>query len=372
MKKRYNIMTSCDDNLAPYVAIGLTAMAYNLKDANIDFFFLHSRVSRKNIEMLKALCGELENGKINFHEILVPHAEIYSELARYGTGWAGEAYYSLCAHLLLPDDVDRVLYLDAGDTMIVGDIEEYYNYDFQGKSLVVTGSRYKVVWGNLELYGAEDLGDWKNTLPPILRGIFNSGSYVMNLDKMRKDGRTLGDYQYLSMTLREIYGENNHNIYWGDQGLLSAAFAGDVRYYGYPEIQSVWYMPYNFCLLFYYEEVEETDIWEETGDYLEEYGYEYGLVPAMRPYLAGEEGIRCGKERCGGVILDFAAAPRYPRTAREEVVYVDLTSDREKERNCIRKNGEIHYVSPLKYLDTIVKTSYDRKIGGFRVDTAIE
>lgn len=257
MKKRYNIMTSCDDNLAPYVAIGLTAMAYNLKDANIDFFFLHSRVSRKNIEMLKALCGELENGKINFHEILVPHAEIYSELARYGTGWAGEAYYSLCAHLLLPDDVDRVLYLDAGDTMIVGDIEEYYNYDFQGKSLVVTGSRYKVVWGNLELYGAEDLGDWKNTLPPILRGIFNSGSYVMNLDKMRKDGRTLGDYQYLSMTLREIYGENNHNIYWGDQGLLSAAFAGDVRYYGYPEIQSVWYMPYNFCLWYYDKMCEE-------------------------------------------------------------------------------------------------------------------
>lgn len=132
------------------------------------------------------------------------------------------------------------------------------------------------------------------------------------------------------------------------------------------------YLPRINSLLFYYEEVEETDIWEETGDYLEEYGYEYGLVPAMRPYLAGEEGLRCGKERCGGVILDLSAAPRYPRTAREEVVYVDLTSDREKERNCIRKNGEILYVSPLKYLDTIVKTSYDRKIGGFRVDTAIE
>lgn len=113
-------------------------------------------------------------------------------------------------------------------------------------------------------------------------------------------------------------------------------------------------------LLFYYEEVEGTDIWEETGFYLEEYGYEYGLVPEMRPYLAGEGSLRCGKDRCGGVILDFAGTPRYPRMAREKVIYLDLTSDREKERNCIRKNGEVFYASPLKYLDTIVKTGYDR------------
>ena len=66
--------------------------------------------------MLEALCEELENCKIHFREILVPHAEVYSELAEYGTGQTGEAYYSLCSHLLLPDEIDRVLYLDAGDT----------------------------------------------------------------------------------------------------------------------------------------------------------------------------------------------------------------------------------------------------------------
>ncbi len=245
-----------DEDTVPYVAVGLTAMAHNLKDADIDFFFLHSHVSRNNIEMLEALCEELENCKIHFHEILVPHAEVYSELAEYGTGWTGEAYYSLCAHLLLPDEIDRVLYLDAGDTLIVGDIAPYYHYDFQGKSLVVTGSRYKPYNGNLELFSADDLGDWKDGLPGILRGIFNSGSYMMNLDKMRKDERTLADYQYLSLKLRELFGDDNHNIYWGDQGLLSATFVGDVRYYGFPEIRNLWYMPYNFCL-WYYDRMNE-------------------------------------------------------------------------------------------------------------------
>lgn len=116
---------------------------------------------------------------------------------------------------------------------------------------MVTGSRYKVHNEDLVLFDTGDLGNWKDGLPAILRGIFNSGSYMMNLDKMRKDKRTLDDYQYLSLKLRELFGDNNHKIYWGDQGLLSAAFVGDVRYYGFPEIRNLWYMPYNFCLWYY-------------------------------------------------------------------------------------------------------------------------
>lgn len=116
-------------------------------------------------------------------------------------------------------------------------------------------------------------------------------------------------------------------------------------------------------LRFYYEEVAGMDIWEETAVWLEEYGYEYGLVPAMQPYVGKEEGLLCGTDRCGGVILDFAGTARYPRTEREErVIYADLASSREKEQNYRRKSGRILYASPLKYLDTLVKSSYeDRK-----------
>lgn len=256
MKKQYNIMTSCDDGLARYVTIQLTAMAYHLKDAVIHFFLLHSRISKKNIEMLRALCEELGSDKIIFHEVVVPNPEMYTKLAEYGNGFVGEAYYSLCAHLLLPDDVDRVLYLDAGDTLVVDNIDPYYFCDFQGKSLMVTAGRFKVCEGNLEVYTAEDLGDRREGLPSILRGIFNSGSYMMNLDKMRADQRTLADYLYLVDTLRSILGSDNKHLYWGDQGLLSAAFVGDAAYYGFPQIRNLWHMPYNFCL-WYYDRMRE-------------------------------------------------------------------------------------------------------------------
>lgn len=116
-------------------------------------------------------------------------------------------------------------------------------------------------------------------------------------------------------------------------------------------------------LLFYYEEVEGSDIWEETADYLEDYSYEYGLVPGLLPYLAGEGGRRCGREKYGGVILDYSPLAGYPRIRQgERVVYVDLLSDPAKEASLGRKGGQILYASPLKHLDTVVKNSYDMKI----------
>lgn len=121
------------------------------------------------------------------------------------------------------------------------------------------------------------------------------------------------------------------------------------------------YLPRINSLIFYYEEVEGSDIWEETADELEAYGYEYGLVPGMRPYLVSGEGFRCGRERCGGVILDYADTARFPRVERQgRTVYADLVSDPEKEQSCARKNGRILYISPLKYLDTVVKSGYYR------------
>ena len=57
-------------------------LAQNLKKAGIDFYFLHSRVSSKNISMLKDLCGELGNEKVCFHEIFCAHQSFANCLAR--------------------------------------------------------------------------------------------------------------------------------------------------------------------------------------------------------------------------------------------------------------------------------------------------
>lgn len=121
-------------------------------------------------------------------------------------------------------------------------------------------------------------------------------------------------------------------------------------------------------------EAAEADGLEALQEYLEAYYYEYGLVPQPIPYrrtrtaesdpFSGENKavLRCGKERCGGVILDFAEGYRYPKTGSWACVYIDVVSDGEKERLFGRKCPAAAYLSPLKYLDTLVKNSYDRKV----------
>lgn len=151
------------------------------------------------------------------------------------------------------------------------------------------------------------------------------------------------------------------------------------------------YLPRINRLLIFYEEIAETDIWMALGSHLDEYYYEYGLVPQLEPYVAsysmgmagsctgapcmadmraqGDEQpelqgrhrvLKCGKARCGGMILDYCGQFRYPKLLSESrAVYIDVVSGADKERLLGRKTPWIPYISPLKYLDTIVKSGYD-------------
>ena len=243
---QYNIVTSSDNTLIPQMAVSLTAMAKNLQNDFVDFYLLHSQVSEENIRMLTALCGGF--GNISFHEIRVPDPERYDTFVQAGR-WYRETYYPLCVHQLLPDSIDRALYLDAGDTLVVGDIAPYYTCDFEDCFLIVTGQKYKMENGMPELFSKDDLTDRDDYLNGILEGLLNSGSYMINLQKMREERVDVLYYQALTEKLRERrQSVEEDKIYFGDQGLLSAAFIGSLKYYGYPRIYDVFYNPYNFCI----------------------------------------------------------------------------------------------------------------------------
>ena len=120
------------------------------------------------------------------------------------------------------------------------------------------------------------------------------------------------------------------------------------------------YLPKINRLLIFYEEAAETDIWMELGSHLDDYYYEYGLVPQLEPYDEGADGFRCGKPKCSGVLFDYCRDFRYPKMMRDSMaVYIDMVSGESKERLLARRSFQVPYVSPLKYLDTMVKNSYD-------------
>lgn len=116
-------------------------------------------------------------------------------------------------------------------------------------------------------------------------------------------------------------------------------------------------------LLFYYKQVGEADIWEELSAYLETYYYEYGLVAQLVPYQVKEGGEYFVPGKCQGVIMDYgSSAGGLKIEPGGQSIYVDMIFSEKKEQIYARKGGQILYVSPLKYLDTMVKNSYDRLV----------
>ena len=107
--------------------------------------------------------------------------------------------------------------------------------------------------------------------------------------------------------------------------------------------------------------MEKIDILEELSDCLETYYYEYGLVPQLCPYQTQKRKAGGAGPEGAGVILDCGAGNPGILSGRQSV-YVDMASSQEKEQACTRRNGQMLYVSPLKYLDTMVKNSYDRLV----------
>jgi len=249
-KKRINIMSSCDENYAKYVPIQLYSISDSLnakEETDVHFWLFHSRVKEETIEHLRAYSDAIE---INFHDVCIAETEPYAQVTSKGGGWCHEAYFSLKSHRYLPTEVKRILYIDAADVLITGNIDGYYFADFDGCSLLVTCSRFKSgPDGSLLIHESADLGD-DELRPGILRGLFNSGSYMINVEKMRRENMSINDFIYLKNELSKIYPDKN-DIYFGDQGLIAAAFVGDIKYFGYPGIKNIWYMPYNFCMWFF-------------------------------------------------------------------------------------------------------------------------
>lgn len=245
--KRINIMTSCDDGRVKYIFPQLVSINQNVRDYDVHFYLVHSRIGPEAVGMLESFIKEKTN--LTFHDIKVTeNIQFYQQLVKNGGGqWPLEAYITLRVQDYLPEDVDRILYIDSGDVIIDGDISPYYFDTFNGCSLIATPLGFKTdpVTKKQVLYTKDDILQISKS-----GSLFNSGSYVIDVEKFRREGYSVDDYLFLSNLLVEN-SKPGEPVYFGDQGYLAAAFVGDVKFFGYPKYKTPSYMPYNFRSAFW-------------------------------------------------------------------------------------------------------------------------
>lgn len=190
-----NIVCATDENYVPYCGIMLTSVFENNQDREVNVYVLIDKaLSDKAVSKLKKL-EEKYNQKVNF---CIVDKSFFENFPIKGIGTEHLSivtYYRIYAADLLPEYVDKVLYLDC-DIIVNDSIGELFDID----------------WTNIAIAGVPDMCiEWQEFYDRLQYdkslGYFNAGVVLMNLDYWRKHNIGQQCLDYLANNYDRI--ENN-------------------------------------------------------------------------------------------------------------------------------------------------------------------
>lgn len=227
-----NILVTLDSNYIFPLKVMLKSLFINNRKNSFSIYLMHSSLKDYEIEDLNDYI-EKHGSKL----IVVYVDDDYFKDAPTIFYYTKEMYYRLLAYKLLPDNIDRILYLDP-DTLIINPVDELYNTDLEG---YLFAAAYHDVISFKEINKIR-LNQYK------IKAYYNSGVLLMNLklQRQRIDAQTIFDFVE----------KNRSKLIMPDQDVLNALYSKqiktldeklynyDVRYYRYYKLMSggVWDM----------------------------------------------------------------------------------------------------------------------------------
>lgn len=148
--------------------------------------------------------------------------------------------------------------------------------------------------------------------------------------------------------------------------LLGNSFFPEEQIERFTEMLHPYFSYVNQLTIVYEQDDEKADITyvEAVDDLLEMLYYEYGLVARIwneDGYKPQPPDIKNG--RYSTLFLDYGYQGKLPYSMmRNGGTYIDVLSSEEKKRRINKKCSKISYLSPRKYLDTMVKSGYDKLV----------
>ena len=129
-----NVVTALNEAYVPYTYVMLYSLFENNKNSKIQVFLLQEGLSRETRDRLEQLGNRYRN-EIRLIEM---DRGIFDERLLSTHEWSMETCFRLAMNNVLPEGLDRLIYLD-GDMIINKDISDLYDRPFaHGKHLIVT------------------------------------------------------------------------------------------------------------------------------------------------------------------------------------------------------------------------------------------
>lgn len=205
MSEPMNILFSIDQGFVP-LCINCIRSLLTFADDTIHLYILQSSLSPHHKALIESALG----GKGDCRFIHVPEEwfQDFPETDRYPK----EIYYRIAVPLLLPEGIDRILYLDV-DTVVIGPLKELYEMDFQEKFYIAcTHTRAFLTGFNLARLDAPEGSPY-----------INSGVMMMNLKLLRQNLRLEDVRGYTRQHIRSLLLPDQDIItgLYGDRILLA-------------------------------------------------------------------------------------------------------------------------------------------------------
>ena len=120
-----------DNSYAPYAMVTIKSIGENHHSGEVYIHILADGISNRNLKRFKELVDEYRNMHLHIYKV---DTRCLSGLKVVEGRWSISTWFRILLPSILPDTIDKVLYLDA-DTLVVSDLQELFEIDMTDYSI---------------------------------------------------------------------------------------------------------------------------------------------------------------------------------------------------------------------------------------------
>lgn len=199
-----NILVTLDENYFPQLQVLLVSLKMNNPETKFSLYLLYNHLPEPLLERTKVWC---RNADYEFFSIQMDQA-LFQE-APVSSRYPVEMYYRLLAAQMLPEQVDRVIYLDP-DILVINPLQALWETELGDNLFAAAAHTGKT--------------EFANGVNKVRLGVdhdyYNSGVLLMNLK--------LGRKQILPEKIFDYVKEHRMELVLPDQDLLNAMYGDKI------------------------------------------------------------------------------------------------------------------------------------------------
>lgn len=199
-----NILVTLNSGYVKPLCTMLKSFIHSNRGTKTQLYIIHSSLTLADFQAINKVTL---NSSVTLKPIRV-EASLFSN-APTCKRISKETYYRIFASKLLPENLDRILYIDP-DTVILNRLDDFYNADF-GKNAIIGAKHFD---------GAVDLWNRKRLFIKNSQSYINAGVMLCNLEEMRRI--------FNSQTVFSIIKKRRRTLFLADQDVINIMYDGKI------------------------------------------------------------------------------------------------------------------------------------------------